>query len=89
MRPRLHFETWPRRALVLTETPRPDCPVCDGIGEIAHDYGDEDGEYAGTNFEPCLCWNPHRRTVLLRLPHRLFPRREQPCADPWADNPPF
>ncbi|MGW3488355.1 hypothetical protein [Streptomyces sp. NPDC001054] len=89
MRLRLRVETWPPRALVLTDTPRPACRACAGFGEIPHDYGDEDGEYAGTDFEPCPCWNSRRRTVLLRLPRRRFHLRRRPYVDPWADNSPF
>ncbi|EFL01980.1 conserved hypothetical protein [Streptomyces sp. SPB78] len=89
MRLRLHVTTWPHRALVLTDTPRPICRACAGFGEIPHDYADEDGEYAGTDYEPCPCWNPRRRAVLLRLPRRRFPRRNESYVDPWADNPPF
>ncbi|MFP3990298.1 hypothetical protein U9R90_23080 [Streptomyces sp. E11-3] len=91
--PRLRIQRTdvPRRALVLTDTPRPDCRECDGIGGIEHDYGDyESGEYEGTDWEPCTCWNEHRRWALLPLPRRL--RRS--IRDPWAahgysDEPPF
>ncbi|MGJ5832804.1 hypothetical protein [Streptomyces ossamyceticus] len=97
--PRLRIQraTLPRPALILTDTPRPDCPNCDGVGGIEHDYGDYDtGEYAGTDWEPCECWNEHCRWVLLPLPSlpRWFPRRRGTIPDPWAangysDEPPF
>ncbi|MFE7273701.1 hypothetical protein [Streptomyces sp. NPDC057623] len=96
--PRLRIQraTWPRPALILTDTPRPDCRNCDGIGGIEHDYGNHyDGEYEGTDWEPCQCWNEHRRWTLLPLP-RLpkWLRRRRPARDPWAangysDEPPF
>ena len=70
--PRLRFEraTWPRPALILTDTPRPDCESCEGIGGIEYPYGDESGDYAGRDWEPCTCWNEQRRWLLLPLPHR-------------------
>ncbi|MER6782713.1 MULTISPECIES: hypothetical protein [unclassified Streptomyces] len=93
---RLHIRqiTWSRRALVLGDMPRPDCPDCQGEGGHNHDYGDYDtGEYAGTEWEPCHCWNEDDYRVLLPLPR--LPRRRTPHADPWAthsgysDEPPF
>lgn len=96
--PRLRIQraTWPRPALILTDTPRPDCRNCDGNGGIEHDYGNHyDGEYEGTDWEPCQCWNEHRRWTLLPLP-RLprWLRRHRAVRDPWAANgysnePPF
>ncbi|MEU1941632.1 hypothetical protein ABZ554_04015 [Streptomyces sp. NPDC020125] len=87
---RIQHTTWPRRALILTDTPRPDCPGCDGDGGTEHDYGDyETGEYAGTDWEPCTCWDETRRWTLLPLPRRpRWPRRQHPDVDPWAE-PPF
>ncbi|WP_399120389.1 hypothetical protein [Streptomyces sp. KM273126] len=67
---RIQFTRWPRYALVLTDTPDPDCLTCWGDGGIGHDYGDCNGEYAGTDWEPCPCWNEQRRWLLLPLPHR-------------------
>ncbi|WFB08372.1 hypothetical protein LRS74_15915 [Streptomyces sp. LX-29] len=89
---RIRRVTWPRAALVLADTPRPDCRLCDGDGGTAHDYGDyETGEYAGTEWDPCPCWNEDRSWVLLPLPR--LPRRRQPHVDPWgngySDEPPF
>ncbi|MCK8438023.1 hypothetical protein G3I77_34945 [Streptomyces sp. D2-8] len=96
MRLRIQRATWPRNALILTDTPHPDCPECDGVGGTEHHYGDHDtGEYAGTNWEPCTCWNEDRRWFLLPIPRRprwLYRHRQDP--DPWApngysDEPPF
>ncbi|SOE69551.1 hypothetical protein SAMN05446589_3549 [Streptomyces sp. OV198] len=97
--PRLRFQRidWPRPALILTDTPRPDCRACEGDGGFPHDYGDyETGEYAGTDWEPCTCWHEHRRWVLLPLPRlpRWPRRRHDTGRDPWATNgysnePPF
>ncbi|MGS2588470.1 hypothetical protein [Streptomyces hebeiensis] len=101
MRLRIRVTDWPatgrrRRTLILTDTPRPDCRNCEGYGGIEHDYGDyETGEYAGTEWEPCPCWNESRRWTLLPLP-RLprWLRRRSHVPDPWAangysDEPPF
>ncbi|MFJ9848937.1 hypothetical protein [Streptomyces sp. NPDC101150] len=92
---RLRFEVigWTRRVLVLTDTPRPDCPDCQGDGGTAHDYGDHNGEYAGTEWEPCPCWDEDRRWLLTPLP-RMSLRRRGPDRDPWgpgsySDEPPF
>ncbi|BAU84690.1 hypothetical protein SLA_3786 [Streptomyces laurentii] len=94
MRPRIHYATWPRPALILTDTPRPDCPDCRGEGGWNRDYGDhETGEYAGTEWDPCTCWDENRSWTLLPLPR--IPRRRQPYTDPWgttggySDEPPF
>ncbi|MBB5117794.1 hypothetical protein AF335_04545 [Streptomyces eurocidicus] len=87
---RLRVLTWPRRLLVLTDTPRPDCPACGGEGGTEYDYGaPETGEYAGTDWDPCPCWDENRYWVLLPLP-RL--RREG--GNPWnangySDEPPY
>ncbi|MFD7499966.1 hypothetical protein [Streptomyces sp. NPDC059850] len=89
IRLRIQRTTWPRRALILTDTPRPDCPGCDGDGGTAHDYGDyETGEYAGTDWAPCDCWDEARRWTLLPLPGLpRWLRRRRPDVDPWADAP--
>ncbi|CAL9549869.1 hypothetical protein [Streptomyces sp. enrichment culture] len=50
MRLRVQLVHWSRRAVILTDTPDPKCPLCDGDGGISRDYGDpETGEYAGTD----------------------------------------
>ncbi|NED15788.1 hypothetical protein [Streptomyces sp. SID9124] len=92
IRLRFQVRTWPRRALVLTDTPRPDCRICDGFGGIEHEYGHpETGEYDGSHWEPCPCWNEQRAWSLLPLPNRpRWLRRNDPFTDPWASNePPF
>ncbi|WP_329176059.1 hypothetical protein [Streptomyces sp. NBC_01477] len=74
--PRLRVKVtdWPRRGLVLTDTPHSRCPECGGTGGHTHDYGDaETGEYAGTDWFPCDCWNEDRRWLLLPLPRRTPP----------------
>jgi hypothetical protein len=85
---------WSRWTLTLTDTPRPNCPDCQGEGGWNRDYGDhETGEYAGTEWDPCHCWNENRSWILLRLPR--IPCRRQPDIAPWApasgssDEPPF
>lgn len=78
----------PRRALVLTDTPHPDCSNCGGWGGIEHPYGDHNGDYAGSDIEPCGCWNETRRWPLLPLPRRprwLYRRRP----GGYSDEPPF
>ncbi|BAG19731.1 MULTISPECIES: hypothetical protein [Streptomyces] len=87
MRLRLQLTGWDRRTLILTDTPRPDCPLCAGHGGLAYDYGDHEGEYAGTEWDPCTCWDETRRRTLLRLPR--LRRRHQVARDPWSDEPPF
>ncbi|WP_338682172.1 hypothetical protein QD712_06935 [Streptomyces acidiscabies] len=85
IRLRIRVVDWPRRALVVTDTPRPDCPVCEGLGGIEHPYGDASGEYAGSDWEPCGCWDDSRRWTLLPLPRRL--RRTPPGG--YSSEPPF
>ncbi|MFF0431852.1 hypothetical protein ACFYU9_06460 [Streptomyces sp. NPDC004327] len=92
LRLRMRVQEWPRRALILTDTPRPNCPDCRGEGGHNRDYGDyETGEYAGTEWDPCPCWDEDRSWTLLPLPR--VPRWGQPHVDPWGngynDEPPF
>ncbi|MEU9174101.1 hypothetical protein AB0D34_41130 [Streptomyces sp. NPDC048420] len=95
IRLRIQVAHWPRRALILTDTPRPDCRDCEGEGGFEYDYGDHTGEYAGTDWEPCGCWNESRRWALLPLPRRpQWLRRRDGGRDPWArdgysNEPPF
>ncbi|MDN3293512.1 hypothetical protein QWM81_05545 [Streptomyces ficellus] len=91
---RIRHVIWPRRALILADTPRPDCWACGGEGGHNRDYGHpETGEYEGTNWEPCPCWDEQRRWTVLPLP-RLPRLRRRTIPDPWAtsdhsDEPPF
>ncbi|MBT1183512.1 hypothetical protein HET69_05685 [Streptomyces sp. CJ_13] len=88
MRPRIHHSMWPRPALILTDTPDPNCVDCQGQGGHNHDYGDHDtGEYSGTEWESCHCWDETRRWTLLPLPRLSRPKQASP--DPWSDEPPF
>ncbi|CAM5486963.1 hypothetical protein [Streptomyces atroolivaceus] len=92
LRLRLQRATWPRNALILTDTPNPDCRTCGGYGGIEHEYGHpETGEYDGSDWEPCHCWDETRRWTLLPLPDRpKWLRRHRTPTDPWASNePPF
>jgi hypothetical protein len=85
LRLRLKVIGCPRRALALTDTPRPDCPRCQGAGGIRHDYGHpETGEYEGTDYESCRCWTAWAMP-LLPLPRWL--RRTPPGG--YSDEPPF
>ncbi|WP_030751649.1 hypothetical protein [Streptomyces sp. NRRL F-5135] len=92
MRLRLRLIDWPatgrrRRTLVLTDTPRPNCPVCHGAGGVEHEYGHpETGEYEGSDWEPCLCWTGYRPRILLPLP---LPRRRRTPPGGYSDEPPF
>ncbi|WP_198539466.1 hypothetical protein [Streptomyces graminilatus] len=95
LRLRIQLTDWPRPALMLTDTPRPNCLHCQGAGGTEYDYGNHyDGEYEGTHWEPCPCWTEWRR-VLLPLPHRpRWLRRHHDGRDPWgpggySDEPPF
>ncbi len=94
MRLRITLHRGPSRSLVLADTPHPKCWRCDGDGYIGRDYGDEDGEYAGTDWESCHCWNPAHRLTLLPLPYMPRPWRSHGPTDPWAtsgysNEPPF
>ncbi|MET9510065.1 hypothetical protein ABZX62_16665 [Streptomyces flavidovirens] len=88
--PRLRIQraTWPCPALILTDTPRPDCHDCGGIGGIEHPYGHpETGEYEDSDWEPCHCWDERRRWVLLPLPR--LPQRWHRKRAGYSDEPPF
>ncbi|WP_327678557.1 hypothetical protein [Kitasatospora sp. NBC_00458] len=87
---RLRFNSQPRPTIELTDTPDPKCLVCDGYGGWPEDYGHpETGEYAGTEWWDCTCWNPNRVRRLLPLP-RWFARRAYDWGPPvYSDEPPF
>lgn len=91
LRLRIQIATWPRRALILTDTPHPDCHICKGYGGIEQEYGHpETGEYDGSDWEPCTCWDETRRWTLTPLPDRpQWLRRHRTPVDPWANEPPF
>ncbi|GAA3371145.1 hypothetical protein GCM10020367_20630 [Streptomyces sannanensis] len=76
---------WDRPALVLTDTPRPACTQCRGEGGWNEDHGHpETGEYDGTEWIICPCWEPNVTWRVLPLPHRS--RRP---SWPVSDEPPF
>ncbi|MFF8609999.1 hypothetical protein ACF06X_29200 [Streptomyces sp. NPDC015346] len=66
--PRLRIRriTWPRRALVIGDTPRPDCLICAGKGGVSY------GDYYDGDWEPCRCWDEDRYWVLLPLPRHGY-----------------
>ncbi|MET9056748.1 hypothetical protein ABZX99_02875 [Streptomyces antibioticus] len=82
IRLRIKVIDWPRRALALTDTPRPNCPNCRGEGGNAHVSVDANGEYDGTDWYPCDCWDENRRLILLPLPRHTPPGG-------YSDEPPF
>ncbi|MDH6214645.1 hypothetical protein [Streptomyces pseudovenezuelae] len=85
LRLRLQVIGCPRRALALTDTPRPNCLDCQGAGGIARDYGHpETGEYEGTDWEFCPCWTAWA-LPLIPLPRRLW--RTPPGG--YSNEPPF
>ncbi|MGW8378430.1 hypothetical protein [Streptomyces sp. ODS28] len=78
-----------RPGLVLTDTPRPNCWACGGEGGHWRDYGDpETGEYAGTEWDPCPCWDDTRVRTLLPLPRIRLPWRKHNSGG-YSDEPPF
>ncbi|WP_327226369.1 hypothetical protein OG229_23900 [Streptomyces platensis] len=88
LRLRIQRATWPRPALILTDTPRPDCPECAGYGGIEREYGHPDtGEYAGSHWDPCHCWNQDRRWLLMPLPR--LSRRHRCAPNCLCNEPPF
>lgn len=94
IRLRIQVAHFPRRALILTDTPRPDCRLCEGFGGIEHPYGDENGDYAGSDIEFCDCWSETRRWLLMPLPRRPRWLRRDNGSDPWgpggySNEPPF
>lgn len=82
----------PRRGLWLTDTPRPDCPTCEGAGGWSQDFGDPyTGEYADTEDVLCPCWSGRAWLVLPipRLPRLPRRRRDGGPEGPFSDEPPF
>ncbi len=56
--PRLRIQrtVWPRPTLILTDTPRPNCPNCDGHLGLQND--DTDTEDFPCGESGCLCYCP-------------------------------
>ncbi|RSS41640.1 hypothetical protein [Streptomyces sp. WAC08241] len=79
---RITLVAWPRRALVLTDTPRPHCPTCHGTAGHGHTSVHADGKFDGIDWHPCPCWDDTLRWTLLPLPHRTPPGG-------YSDEPPF
>ncbi|MFF2805757.1 hypothetical protein ACFVT2_01000 [Streptomyces sp. NPDC058000] len=76
----------PRPALILTDTPRPDCWACNGDGgHTCHSVHLATGTYTGSHWAPCLCWDNTRRWRLLPLPRALL--RTPPGS--YSNEPPF
>ncbi|MGD3106278.1 hypothetical protein [Streptomyces sp. YGL11-2] len=89
IRLRIQVAHCPRPALILTDTPCPDCLNCEGDGGTSYDYGHpETGEYEGTSWEPCHCWNYNRCWLLLPLPRLPRALRRTPPSG-YSDEPPF
>ncbi|MFF7994201.1 hypothetical protein ACFZDG_31025 [Kitasatospora xanthocidica] len=88
---RPHYVTWPRPAIHLTDTPNPRCPLCEGAGGWTEDYGDYDtGEYAGTEYIHCDCWNPDHTRRLLPVPHWIARRLDHTTQNAgYSTEPPF
>ncbi|MFJ4791715.1 hypothetical protein [Kitasatospora purpeofusca] len=57
---RLRLTPGPVRALILTQTPDPTCRYCDGEGGWLTWPWE-------TRYVTCVCWDPARTRVLLRL----------------------
>lgn len=94
MRLRLRIHTYPRPAIVLANSPHPNCPDCKGDGGWTFDYAGPDGEYGGTDEEACGCWEPDFRRTVLPIPRRLYywraHVRNRRNVDPWGgDSGPF
>ena len=80
---RLTRRDWPTRGLYLVDTPRRTCRHCEGHGGWGPDYAGTDGEYGGTDWIPCTCWDPALAVRVLPLPRWT---RRRPVGDP-ADAP--
>ncbi|MEU7020953.1 hypothetical protein ABZ990_09915 [Streptomyces sp. NPDC046203] len=85
MRLRIRRTDWPRPAVILADTPRPDCPDCQGYGghtrRFGDPYGDGFSEYGGPVWESCPCWDENRRWTVLPLPRCRM--------SGYSDEPPF
>lgn len=87
LRLRVRRTDWPRPALILTDTPRPRCPDCRGEGGHEHTSVTAYGEFDGTDWYPCPCWDEARRWLLLPLPR--LPLRWRRDRHLYSDEPPF
>ncbi|MFC5719881.1 hypothetical protein ACFP1Z_06770 [Streptomyces gamaensis] len=85
-------QTGPRPILALHRTPDPNCPDCEGRGELAYGVqGQDEPEYSDCHCAPFL------PLAYLRLPkrpawlHRRHPAHDCWCADPACTHhePPF
>ncbi|MCX4984539.1 hypothetical protein [Streptomyces sp. NBC_00572] len=89
---RLTVAAGPRRALVLTDTPQPECQACEGWGDYVRAFNDLPSYREYAEWETCACWDANRRWVLLPLPS--LPRHRTPVTNPrgpggYSDEPPF
>jgi hypothetical protein len=85
MRLRFRYTTWPRPALELTDTPQPNCCVCNGAGgyQTGTPYDEEPDEVV------CGCWRPERAWFLAAVPAWIA-RRWLGWTEPaWSEEAPF
>lgn len=69
-RRRLAYVTWPRPRIVLTDTPRPDCPDCYGRGGyLVGSPGAEEPDDV-----PCECWDPSDQRTVCPIPRPIARR---------------
>lgn len=74
MRLRLRYEDFTNRraAITLVDSPRPKCPTCKGTGWEQIDWPEAaTGEYGGTEYLECECWDPEFFLRLIPVPRRL------------------
>nr|WP_233290218.1 hypothetical protein [Kitasatospora sp. MBT66] len=93
-RTRLRYTGWPEPHVRLCDTPRPNCPDCEGAGGWDEDYGDYyTGEYAGTRAVLCGCWDSELLIAAWRIPHwiarRFFGWTQPGTAAGYSTEPPF
>ncbi|WP_181767098.1 hypothetical protein [Streptomyces albidus (ex Kaewkla and Franco 2022)] len=79
-----------RPGLILTDTPRPNCWACHGNGGHEREYGHpETGEYDGSDWEPCPCWDHRRGWTVLPLPWTLLRLLRRKPRGGYSSEPPF
>ena len=71
LRLRIRYTAWPRPALELTDTPRPDCLDCEGAGGWNEPRTAPNGDFDGMEWIPCICWDPSKSWFLLPIPRRI------------------